>query len=497
MSTHASTRSRLYYVLLIVLLLLLLAGLAVAYRTLVKPPMLAGENPDGEGYRHGFSLYGFGPERLSRPSDVAIGEDGRIYVADTFNHRVVVYDERGRYVQHFGEYGEEPLDLAFPSGVAVASNGTVFVLCKGADKVVIFDPSHQPQWVIDVESPQVATVVADRLYLATHRGIMIGDLQGSLITAFGRRGREAGSIDHPGGIAVDSGGTIYISDSLNYRVQALDEDGKALWVAGEAAGGADAIRSSGRRFGLPAGIAIGDDGLLYLVDAFTGTIQVLDPADGTELTRYGEWGHEDGKFYYPAGFSHGQGDVFAIADKFNDRIQVLNIYSPLEPPFAARLRSPALWFLPLALLPLLFLLVRRRHVADRWFLAAVTTAEAVPELGDSVNRIDVTREIREGFVGVSQGGVHLDRLLREASPRKRAIVRMAQRHELDIESAGLLARAKRPLRLPSVLLADGPALQEAARLEGVLVMSSSDVLRHWGRETLPAASMQSPVGAQG
>ena len=498
MSTHIydPTRARRRLILLLLLLFVLLLGLFLAYRTLIRPPMLAGASPDDEGYRHGFSLYGFGAERLSRPSDVAIGDDGRIYVVDTFNHRVVVYDERGRYQDHFGEHGSEPLQLEFPSGIAVAPDGTVFVLCKGQNKVVIFDPSHRPMWVVDVESPQVATVVDGRLYLATYRGIMVGDLEGSLITAFGRRGREPGSLDHPGGIAVGDNGTIYVADSLNYRVQALDLDGHAVWVVGEAASGAEAMRDSGRRFGLPVGLAMGDDGLLYLVDAFTGTIQVLDPENGRELARYGDWGHEDGKFYYPAGLAHGRGSVFAIADKFNDRVQVLDIFSPLEPPLFRLLRWPALWALPLALLPLALLLARRRDVADRRFLHAITLEGALPELAGSVRKIDVTPGIKEAFAGTIQEGVRMDDLLKAVSPRERAVKRIEQRHGLGRESAELLARAKRPLGLPSILLTDEPVLQEAGRSEGVVVTTSTEVLQYWGRADAAVSSGEGLAGAE-
>jgi DNA-binding beta-propeller fold protein YncE len=480
-STYDARINRRRLLLLTVLLLLLLAALLFAYNVVLKPPSLrSGIGANEEGYSHRFSLYGFGPERLSRPSDVAIGPDGRIYVVDTFNHRVVVYDERGRYVEHFGEYGTGQFEIEYPSGIAVAPDGTVFVLCKGADKVVIYDSAHQPSWEIRAESPQVATVANGRFYLATYRGIMVGDLDGSLVTAFSRRGREPGHVDHPGGIAVTSDGTIYLADSLNYRVQALDSDGKALWVAGEASQEESGLRNRTRRFGLPVGLTLGDDGLIYLVDAFTGSLIVLDPEDGSERARYGEWGHEDGMFYYPAGIAHGKGDTFAVADKFNDRVQVLQVQSPIEPPVVRLLRSPAAWLLPLALLPLLLLFVRRRYTADRAFLRSVVSKQGLRELSESVPKIGVTAAIKEEFEDVEQGGQQAASLLFAIKGSWRRAEKLAEKHGLDTESAQLLARAKRPVRLPSVLLADDPLLLEAARAEGVTALDSSEVLTYWG-----------------
>ena len=487
MSTESNATARRRLVVLVVLLILLLLGLAFAYWSLIRPPVLAsGETSvDTEGYDHRFSLYGFGPERLSRPGDVAIGDDGRIYVTDTFNHRIVVYDERGRYLEHFGDFGSGQYEIEFPSGIAVAPDGTVFVLCKSLDKVVIYSPSHEPTWEILVDSPQVATVFDGRLYLATYRGVMIGDLEGNVITSFGRRGSAPGQVDHPGGIAVAADGTIYLSDSLNYRIQALDEDGNAIWVAGDSPAAGDALRDSSRRFGLPTGLTLGSDGLLYLIDAFTGTLQILDPADGSEISRVGDWGHDEGMLYYPSGIAHGDATTFAVADRFNDRVQIFDVYSPLESPLEAALRGPWPWLLPLALLPLLFLLLRRRHTADRGFLDGIVDADAVPELARTLSRVGVTEMTQADLANVVQEDVRMDSLMRRFKVNQRKAARLAERHELDEESAMLLARAKRPLRLPSILLADDPALRTAAERERITRLSAEEVLGYWGRGSGP------------
>lgn len=469
-----------WYVLAILLLLLLLVGLFFAYRSFVAPPQLKAEKQSQNGYQHRFSLYGFGPERLSKPSDVAIGADGRIYVVDTMNHRVVVYDERGRYVEHFGEQGKGQYQIQFPSGIAVAPDGSVFVLAKQLNKVVVYNPSHKPIKEIMARSPQVATVANDSLYVATDRGVMVGDLYGNLITAFGTRGRQPGQVDNPGGLAVNKEGTVFIADTLNYRVQALGSDGKVLWTVGDAPKEGDAIRNRSRRFGLPVGLALGSDNQIYLIDAFNGVMLVLDSRDGKELARHGEWGHEEGMMYYPSGIAHGAGRTFAVADKFNDRVQVLSVDSPVESPVIRALRSPYAWPLLLALLPLLLLLLPRLRPADLAFLEAIIASGTLPRLADSVPHVNVVADTEAELKDVVQDGVDLASHMRTLHVDEGKAARLAEKYGLDEEASRLLLGAMRPFRLRVVLLTDDSALQKAADAERVTWLSSDNLLEHWG-----------------
>ena len=308
----------------VILILSVILGVLVLFYFLINRPPQPVEKAPTLGFQHILSIYGYRADRLARPTEVAVDSAKNIYVADTNNHRILVFDENGGYVRQFGRSGDEKGEIKYPSGIAVDKKKNVFVLSRRQNKMVIYNPKGKVIWEAMIPAPLTATIVDERIYVATDRGVMIGTTKGLMLSNFGKRGSAEGDVDHPTGIAVDDKGHVYVADSMNYRVQAFDKDGKSLWVVGKA----PAKRSSGelkddsRTFALPAGLTLGGDGNLYMVDAQTGEIVVLT-TKGVRIGKFGDWGRDDGQFYYPAGISYMGDDLFVIADKFNDRVQVV------------------------------------------------------------------------------------------------------------------------------------------------------------------------------
>lgn len=82
-------------------------------------------------------------EPLHHPFDLVL-HAGRIYVADTLAHRVVVFDAAGEVVQVLGSESQAPGPLNAPVGVLVAPNGEIHVLELGDASVQVFDPEGRP-----------------------------------------------------------------------------------------------------------------------------------------------------------------------------------------------------------------------------------------------------------------------------------------------------------------------------------------------------------------
>lgn len=356
---HSSPGKRMY-LLMAMALAALLPGLIILYLQLTRPPETAGGKENKEGYATLFTINGFESDRLYRPEELAVDKDRRIYVVDSFRHRIVVFDRDGKPETKFGARGKSYGQLEFPSGIAIADDGRIFVLSHTQNKIVIFSQSGRVISEIRMKEPEAATIKDGKLYVATAREVMVGDLQGNPLTSFDRRSRNQGEIGRPIGIAVDDSSNVYVSDSLNYRLQAFDKKGKLRWTVGDPVHERGVFdRSTGRR---PAGLAIDENNFLYLVDASSGELFIFNDK-GEKITRFGGWGKEEGRFYYPSGIAYLGNETFAVADRFNDRIQVIHIPGPYLSPAqaASRIGFPIL-ALTLLLLALLRALRRRCYV---------------------------------------------------------------------------------------------------------------------------------------
>ena len=361
------------------ILAVLLIALLVIYYVLTQPPQ-AVDAAKAKGFQHVMSIYGYQSIRLSKPNEIAVAKNGDIYILDADNHRVVVFDEDGNYVKKFGEESGQG-SLNFPTAIAIDSNGVVFVAVKDKRKIVMFDAkNHEPFWEIKIPAPakpQALTTVGNRLYVATDDGVMIGTTKGRMLTAFRGRGRGKGEFDLPTGIAVRKG-KIYIADSGNYRLQALNSDGESLWTVGEPMKTGAGPRNLERKFGSPAGLTIDDDGNLYMVDGLNGEIHIFDEK-GQVLKKIGSWGRDDGQLYYPDGIAYAGGSRFVVADKFNNRVQVFRIALTETPvTYVANLLSPIMLTVPLALLLMLLIW--------RWYsLRPVLVADPISTESDVLN----------------------------------------------------------------------------------------------------------------
>jgi hypothetical protein len=172
---------------------------------------------------------------FNRPTNVAIGPKGDIYISDGYgNARVHVFSQKGELKRSWGEPGSGPGQFHLPHGIAVAADGRVFVCDREADRIQIFSPDGEylSEWT-DTQRPTHLCFDAEgRVYvteLAWHEGdksyslgpitkyrharMSVFDKDGKVLARWGTPQAEApGSFAAPHGLAIDSKNDLYVSE---------------------------------------------------------------------------------------------------------------------------------------------------------------------------------------------------------------------------------------------------------------------------------------------
>jgi sugar lactone lactonase YvrE len=83
------------------------------------------------------------PGDFARPGGLAVDSDGNLYVADTLNDRVEIFDGDGTFIRTFGKAGDGPGYFSRPKGVAIDSDNHIWVVDGMQDRVQVFNQDAQ------------------------------------------------------------------------------------------------------------------------------------------------------------------------------------------------------------------------------------------------------------------------------------------------------------------------------------------------------------------
>ena len=119
--------------------------------------------------------FGDGPDQLKDLGDIDFDSQGNIYVVDYEKNEVLVFSEDGQYLRHFGQWDEGEDELSGPQGLCV-SGDYVYVTENCNHRVTVFCTS------------------------------------GGFVHSFGKRGSDRGELQWPWGIAVDQDGFVFVCD---------------------------------------------------------------------------------------------------------------------------------------------------------------------------------------------------------------------------------------------------------------------------------------------
>lgn len=291
--------------------------------------------PEDVGHGEGIlsRIWGFvrGPEEVSirKPMGVVADTQGRMYVADPADKRIHRFDRQQKEYESFDGSGEKMWKK--PMGVAVDGQDRLYVVDSGWRRVFVLSPEGQPLATLgdgELERPTSVAVDAERqrVYVTDtpEHDVKVFDKEsGRLIQTVGGRGNQPGAFNFPSYLSVGQAGDLYVTDSLNGRVQVFDKEGRFLRVVGNFGDGSG-------DFSAPKGSAVDSEGHLYVADAAFDKVQVFDQR-GRLLLFFGTSGQGRGEFWMPTGLFIDGKDRIYVADSYNNRIQVFQFLEGSSP----------------------------------------------------------------------------------------------------------------------------------------------------------------------
>ncbi len=212
---------------------------------------------------------------------VAVAADGNVYVADHYDLRIVVYNAERSYVTDWpAPYGRVWGAVYSPivEDVAVGADGNVYVSYRSPPPLKI---GSGPLVRIDCFTPAGSLVAhwvasAYGIGLGPNGTVYVPDYYYNLVEYYGPRGNYlgfwgvggsgSGEFQRPTDVAVGPDGTVLVADAGNYRVQYFTSSGRYLGQWGEKG------KKAGQ-FGWITALAVGPNGTVYVVDQGNGRIQ--------------------------------------------------------------------------------------------------------------------------------------------------------------------------------------------------------------------------------
>ncbi len=218
---------------------------------------------------------------FNEPWGVAVGPDGSVYVSDTWNHRVQKFDANGKFIKMWGDFGQSDAAnqgvLYGPRGISVDANGHVYLADTGNKRIVVFDSDGNFITQIGSEGFDVGKFSEPvDAKLDAQGNVYVTDTWNQRIQVFSpssdgkiftplrqwpvEEGWKSQTLDNKPYITVAPNGHVFITDPEGYRVIEYTAEGAFVQTWGT-------YGTDNATFGLASGIAVDAKGLVWVTDS--------------------------------------------------------------------------------------------------------------------------------------------------------------------------------------------------------------------------------------
>jgi DNA-binding beta-propeller fold protein YncE len=266
------------------------------------------------------------PVRISKPQGLHVDLAGRLYVVDTGQGNIHVFDSKN---SKYFSFPDKPIaNFEYPVGIAADGNGRVYVSDASTNVVHVFD-SFGKKHLTSIGHGLLRRPTGLALRSDSNELLVVDTLASEIVvfdtdnfdikTRAGRSGQEKDAFHYPTNIALAPYGGLYITDALNFRIQILSAD---LEFEDHFGGAGDGPGF----FSRPKGVAVDSDRNIYVVDALFDNIQMFNRG-GELLLAFGTSGHAAGEFWLPNDIFIDSNDRIYVSDSYNSRVQIFEYHS--------------------------------------------------------------------------------------------------------------------------------------------------------------------------
>lgn len=168
---------------------------------------------------------GLRTDQFNKPTDVAFGPRGEIFVSDGYgNSRVMKFNAAGKFLKTWGKPGKGRAEFNLPHSIVVDPQGRVLVGDRENDRVQVFNAEGKLLDIWPGFAPYgLALDPNGNLFVADGRAnrVLRIDSAGKVAGSWGGKGQAPGEFDLPHMLASDRDGNLYVVEITGKRLQKL------------------------------------------------------------------------------------------------------------------------------------------------------------------------------------------------------------------------------------------------------------------------------------